>query len=112
MADWPRRAGGVPEWMTIAVRHFEEDPEYMAHALTRYRQRHRLTERELARELGCDTTALMRLAARTRPKPGAPTFPGEVWDLAAAVGCDGFALSALLTDEHKYDVRGYGESES
>jgi hypothetical protein len=112
MADWPGIADGTPEWMTVAVRHFEEDPAYMAHALTRYRQRHRLTERELAGELGCDATALLRLAARMRPNPAAPTFPAEVWDLAAAVGCDAFALSALLTDERNYDVRGYAESEA
>jgi hypothetical protein len=109
MADGSVAAGGLPRWLVIAAKHFESDPEYMARVLLGYQQRHKLTRRELARELNCDDAALTRLAVRPRPHPSSPTFPGQVWDLAAAIGCDGFALSQLLTDEHQHEVRGYGE---
>ncbi|MCL6565752.1 MAG: hypothetical protein K6U09_04935 [Acidobacteriia bacterium] len=102
----------MPEWLAIAAKHFEADSGYMAFTLRRYQERHALNRRQLARALHCDEAALLRLAVRPRPHPSSPTFPGEVWDLAAATGCDGFALSQLLMDEHQHDVRGYGEDAS
>jgi hypothetical protein len=92
-----RKAGEeLPEWLVLAAEHFEHDPRYVAHAMAVYRRRSGRTMAELANELGCDESTVLRLAVRPRPDTAALTYPGEVWDLAASVGCDAFALSALL----------------
>lgn len=66
-------------------------------ALRAYRERHGLSEAELAARLGISTDALGWLGMRTRPDPTAPTFAWEARRLADTFRCDADLLAAILS---------------
>ncbi len=65
-------------------------------ALRAYRERHGLSEAELAARLGISTDALGWLGLRTRPDPATPAFGAEVRRLADTFRCDADLLAAIL----------------
>lgn len=82
---------------TIAGRHATDGTWLVGTALRAYRDRHGLSEAELAARLGISTDALGWLGMRTRPDPAAPAFAREVRRLADTFRCDADLLTAILS---------------
>lgn len=74
----------------------EANPQFMAGVLLRYRNQERLTESELATQLGISATVYIRLAMCKRPLSDRPAFAHQVIAIADYVGCDSAQLAQLL----------------
>ena len=86
-----------PSWLLAhGARLAEQYPHALAQTLRTYREQHRLTEVDLAQQLGCTVRALQSLALCRRPVPDTPTFAADVHQLAAYIGCDAGQLEAVL----------------
>jgi len=105
--DAPRRVmtmaardGAAPlseRFTAMGGRYASDDTWLVGTALRAYRERHGLSEAQLAAHLRISTEALGWLGMRTRPDSTAPTFTREVQRLADAFRCDAVLLAAILS---------------
>ncbi len=74
----------------------EGDRDFMASALAAYREREKLNDQALAKQLGATDVTLLRLALCKRPDSASPQFAAQVREIAEYVGVDAPQLSNLL----------------
>lgn len=74
----------------------ETDAQFMAGVLARYRRQERLTEAELAAQLGISMPMYTRLALCKLPAADRPAFARQVTAIAEYVGCDAGQLAQLI----------------
>lgn len=81
-----------------AAKRAAKEPQLLGHELREYRALNDASEDELATALGCSRDALVCLALCRRPDPSAPSFRGEVEQIAVHCGANAQKLAALLRE--------------
>jgi hypothetical protein len=84
--------------LSPAVARLEHDPRFIAWTLAAYRNRFKLTEQHLAKELVCDIGSLTRLGLCQIPRVtgDAVQFQLDAQAIALYVGCDWRQLVRIL----------------
>ena len=93
------------ELLTHAARRAQDQPAYMAFALSRYQARHALDDETLAKQLGCDSVMLPRLALCLAPRTD--HWSEDLAQVAGTLGLDPQILSAILTEGEALRISGW-----
>lgn len=89
-------ASETQEILSRVAQRLEANPQFMADVLVRYRRQEKLTESDLATQLGISAAAYTRLAMCKRPVSDRPGFGHQVRAIAEYVGCDSVQLAQLI----------------